>query len=245
MKPISLRLCLCLAVIIGAMSVPSLSVAQLSTSNTNNNTHNCKCGTWGPIKVTTDGATHQYPCGQAPSISVFSTTNISLSPTFTCVGQAPCTATYKMRIDNHPLAALASFTLPVGGHSVCVFAYCNGVLCDSCCMRFVVEKPACDCKGGGWHGIQVKGIGPAVTSGQCGQTFNISATSSSVTVSATYVCNPSTCPPTFQWRLNNGPLSNPPATFTPSSPSTTYTVWLYATCGGHLCDSCKVIFKTK
>jgi PKD repeat protein len=141
-------------------------------------------------------------------------------------------------------APLTITGLPNGTYTVEINGYCGGVLCLTCKLVIKVNCPACDCKGSKW-GDKTIAIGGAVKKLNCPGEYTVKC-NQPITINASYICADAACPGTVTYKLvsptgiTTGAL---PVTFTPNT-SGIYTLTLYGLCGGKICDSCVVTFKT-
>ncbi|MCX8018855.1 MAG: PKD domain-containing protein, partial [Chitinophagaceae bacterium] len=115
----------------------------------------------------------------------------------------------------------------------------------------LVIKPCkkCNCKDSKWEQILMTSQ-PASQGGvklTCGNTYNLNC-NQPVTVSTTYVCKDTACPPkvtyTLQPPTGSALTGNAPVNFTPTQ-SGTYILTLYGWCKDLKCDSCVIKFNVK
>lgn len=137
-----------------------------------------------------------------------------------------------------------------GTYTLTLYGWCGSKKCDSCVIKFTVKCKPCDCAGSKW-------LEKTYTTEEGGvKTINCMKPESKpltvkcnipITINAAFSCKDTACPPKVTYSLmppSGIPVTGTvPFTFTPN-PSGIYTVTLYGWCGGTICDSCILRFKT-
>jgi hypothetical protein len=163
--------------------------------------------------------------------------------------------------------------LPNGAYYLTIYAYCGGMLCDTCNVKIVKDchEEECDCKGSHWGEISLTpkqtetgtgattgattGIttgntaasGPKAAGGQtlnCGKEYIVKCKTTYV-IDASYICAKPNCQSVVKYQMS-GPMGTSTGNLAYNFTPTvsgTYTLLLYGYCGGKLCDTCKITFK--
>ena len=150
-------------------------------------------------------------------------------------------------------------SLPNGSYCITIYAYCGGIICDSCKFCFVKNCDEC-CTNSHWAegptwlstamsgGLGISTVTPII----CGQSqFAINNVIGNCTVPTTvtgaYVCGAG-CTSSVVYNLYKQPgnvllsTSTGSLTIPVALPNGSYSVTIYAYCGTKICDSCKFTF---
>lgn len=136
-------------------------------------------------------------------------------------------------------------SLTNGSYYVKIFAYCGGVLCNTCSFKFK-KSCACDCDSS-------KVIVATITTNNspkkynCGANLGIINCTNNVLMSATYSCTPTSCPSSINYQLT-GPFGVTTGTLPLLLNTLTqgsYSVLLTAYCNGKSCKQCNFTFTIK
>ena len=134
-----------------------------------------------------------------------------------------------------------------GTYVLTMYGWCGDKICDTCIIKFEVKCVECDCKGSKW-GEKTYSIDNVTKSFNCdNNNINDVKCKVPITINANYNCAKKECESAVTYVLTSpsGTSSgNLPLTFVPNLTGT-YTVVLYGYCGGVLCDSCVIKFKTE
>jgi PKD repeat protein len=187
---------------------------------------------------------YELKCNQTYSINAFyNCKDTACPPKVTYVLQPPTGA---------PITgtAPATFTPTQSGvYTLTLYGWCGGKICDSCIIDFKVTCIECDCKGSKW-GEKTITINNQTKDFKCqskdDKPIDVKCRVP-ITINANYICAKADCNGTVSYSLttpSGTTTGNVPLTFTPNQ-SGIYTLVLYGMCGGKICDSCIVRFKTE
>ncbi len=128
--------------------------------------------------------------------------------------------------------------------TVRVSAFCGDTRCADCSFTVC---PAGECECGQWGDITVSS-GDWQETAECGGTVNAPSGASDVAVSASYLCEPPECEPTYEWQvsvpvavIDSGTCDSSPCLIEFELPDVCAEVSISAYCGDTLCDTCTFI----
>lgn len=228
-------------------------------------TCDCKGSSWGPI-ILNEGEAHPVDAkaaviGAPPqkleckgSYELICKKTYNLSAIFNCKDTScPGKVTYSLQ---PPTGAPITGTLPPlnftptvsGVYTLTLYGWCGNKICDSCKIIFKVKCADCDCKGSKW-GEKTITINNTTKPLVCDKNkINDVKCKVPITINANYICAQTNCQGTVSYALttpaNTTTTGTVPLTFTPNT-SGIYTVVLYGMCGGTICDSCVIRFRTE
>ncbi|MBC8172820.1 MAG: T9SS type A sorting domain-containing protein, partial [Chitinophagales bacterium] len=215
----------------------------------------CNCGTWEPFNITDESGggidTYNVLCGGTYSgIEPFGFISFNAGG-LTCIGDSTCSADM-IWIVTGPITAsgtgLPSFaTTSAGTYTLTMYGYCGGMLCETCVITFIVEE-ACSC--GNWETfgavVDVPGDADYSLLVECETAYpDIPAGTVINFVSGGYLCigDATICSSELTWNITGPAASSGTGypTFTLNTPGT-YTLTVYGSCNGIVCDTCEMIF---
>lgn len=147
------------------------------------------------------------------------------------------------------MTSIGSLAIPPslanGIYTIKVLAYCGGKLCDTCTFKFRKDCK-CDCPPKNEITAVVSTVKKS-TKYECGEKLPVFDCDDNSVLSATYNCNPSSCPSALSYQLTGpggtttGTLPLAINTLAPGN----YSITIFAYCNGKLCKQCKFSFKVK